>query len=1264
MARFTLNKGQWPTQVAYRALVPGGALFVEHDALTYSLHSGGAQGNHGHAENEKPAPAHAHAFRVSFEGARQGVPEGGQRQPFYENYFLGNDPAHWGTGCAVFGAVKLNRIWPGIDLHMDGSAGLKYDFLVAPGADPAAIKLHFEGQDHLTLKGGRLFVRTTAGTVIEEAPVAYQETALGRKSVKCAYRLNGSHVTFDLPEGYDRSIPLVIDPVLTFASYSGSTADNFGFTASYDAEGHLYGGGIVFGTGYPLTLGVLDPSFNGGTIDIGLTKFQPDGTSLVWSTYIGGAENESPHSLVVNSEDELFLLASTGSADFPTTTGAYDQSFNGGTAIAGAGSWVGMGGGYGYGHANGSDIAVVHFSADATSLMASTYIGGSGNDGLNNVLPLTHNYGDAFRGEIALDANEQPVVATSTQSTDIPVSADAPQTTFGGGTQDAYLFRMDPALTTLEATFYGGSGDDSGYGVQFDSNGQVFISGGTTSTDLPMAGTPFQAANNGGADGFVARWNNGLTQLLSSTYIGTASFDQSYFVQVDVFDMVYVVGQTHGAYPVSSGVYSNPGSSQFIQKLSNDLSTSEWSTVIGSGSGDEDISPSAFLVSDCGQIYFSGWGGFVNHYAQAANSTTTGLTVTPDAFQSTTDGSDFYLMVLNPDAVSLNYATFFGGSSGEHVDGGTSRFDKNGTVYQAVCAGCGNNDDFPTTPGAWSNTNNSFNCNLGVFKFELAIPVADISIAGPNTICIPGSIQFANNSSGGDTFLWDFGDGTTGTEFEPAHLYTDTGAFTVSMVMSDSYGCTVSDSTEITVFSIAPPVATINAVPPICPGTSVQVQASGGDSYAWSPAPGISDPAVADPVITPTAPAMYTVVVTGECGEDSTSVLIDWIDPVGSAGEDTSTCIGTGVMLAAYGGGTYAWAPNSTLSDLASANPIATPTDTTIYAVAITTPDGCVVNDSVIVTVFFAPPEPALADTTICAGSSALLTTGMAAWYTWQPAPGIGATNAQSTLVSPTVPTTYVVELINACGSVFDSAFVDLDIVHATAWPDTMACPGERVVLRASGGVAYLWADAASTTDSLVLDPVVAGTYTVAVTDAIGCSATASAVVELYPAPIVHAGADVLIDWGESAVLSASGTGLFTWSPDSALSCTDCAQTHASPLTTTTYTVSMVDTNGCRASDQVIVFFRGSLFVPNTFTPNGDGLNEAFRAITQNVKTFRLHIFNRWGQVVFSADDPQDGWDGTFKGTPCPVGVYVWRIDLLENGGTHRTEYGHITLLR
>jgi gliding motility-associated-like protein len=1270
MASFTENKGQWPAQVAYRALVPGGALFVEHDALTYILHSGGPMARHGHEQDGPPDPEHAHAFRVRFEGARQAAGEGNDRLPQYENYFLGNDPALWGTRCGVFGMVRMKELYPGIDLLIDGRTGMKYEFIVAAGADASLVRMHFQGQDGLRVRDGRLVVRTTAGDVTDEAPVVYQETADGRKGVRCHYVLDGDQVMFALPDGYDHSLPLTIDPVLTFASYSGSNADNFGFTATYDAAGDLYGGGIVFGIGYPTTVGILDPSFDGGSIDIGLTKFSADGSTLLWSTYIGGGENESPHSLVVNDNNELYLLASTGSLDFPTTTGGFDQTFNGGTSISGASTnpgWVGMTGGYGYGHANGTDIAVAHFSADATSLIACTYVGGSGNDGINNVLPLVHNYGDHFRGEIALDAQQYPVVATSTQSADIPVSLNAPQTSFGGGTQDAYLFRMDPALSMLQATFHGGSGGDSGYGVQLDSNGQIFMTGGTTSTDLPMAGQPFQATNSGDADGYVARFSSDATQLVSSTYLGTSGFDQSYFVQLNTADEVFVVGQTHGAFPMTPGKYTNPGSSQFIEKFNHDLSASLWSTVIGSGAGNEDISPSAFLVSDCGYIYFSGWGGVVNGNAQAPSSSTAGLPVTANAFQSQTDGSDFYLMVLDEDAVSLSYATYFGGpQSLEHVDGGTSRFDKHGNVYQAVCAGCGNHDDFPTTPGAWSNTNNSNNCNLGVFKFNLAQPVAAISIDGPDYICLPQTVAtFQNLSTGGSIFNWDFGDGTDTVAFAPVHSFNIPGTYSVSMVLSDDDPCTVNDTAWIDIAVVDPLDASIDPVPALCPGGSMQLHAHGGYAYQWLPADGITDLDIADPVVQPASDITYFVVVTDSCGPDTASIDVHVISlnniPVGG---DTTVCLGNSITLSAQGGGSYLWSPASTLNDPTSPTPVATPFDTTLYTVVITTPQGCQVTDSTLVIVQTGPPVPTVNDTVICFGDVVQLHAQGGDIYLWQPAAGITELTSADPVVTPPASMYYAVHVGNACGFTLDSAFVGVHHVIADAWPDTMVCPGEMVTLRADGGIAYAWSPITSSADSLLLSPAVAGDYAVVVADDIGCFDSAFVSVALFPQPSVTAAGEASIEYGESASLYAYGDGIFLWSPDSSLSCATCQGPIASPITSTVYTVQLTDANGCKATDEVTVFFDGTLYVPNTFTPNDDEINDRFYALAKEVTDFRMMIFDRWGELVFRTDRLDDGWGGTYKGHDSPMDTYVWRIDLVEASGKERTVYGHVNLVR
>lgn len=1260
-ASFTRNMGQWPEHVLYRTVLPHGVLFVERSAFTYVLQSGGGHHQHGRQATEHVHdPLRSHAFRVHFVDGSASGSTAGHTQPHYENFFIGNDPAQWGTGCSVHGEVVLKEVWPGIDLRLDGMNGLKYELIVAPGADATRARFRYQGHQHLQLKNGTLVVSTTAGTVVEDAPYSFQLRGDGQQTVESAYSLEGDLLSFELPRGHDLSLPLTIDPTLSFASFSGSNASNFGFTATYDSQGHLYGGGIVFGAGYPTTLGVLDETYNGGTVDVGISKWSVDGSSLVWSTYFGGTGNESPHSMVVNANDELFVLGSTGSNNMPTTPGCFDASFGGGAALTFSG--------YGFNHENGTDIFVAHFNAAATALLGSTYLGGPANDGINEHLGLAHNYGDTFRGEIIVDANGNPIVASTTGSAGLPV-VGGPQAAYGGGDQDGFTFRMDPGLTTLQwSTYIGGQGADASYSVQRDSSGDLFVTGGTTSNDLPMVGTPYQSAHAGNTDGFIMHYTTGGA-LIGSTYLGTPEYDQCYFVQLNTSDEVFVVGQTHGNYPVTPGKFTVAGSSQFMHKLNTDLGTSQWSTRFGNGTSQQDLSPTAFLVSDCGQIYFSGWGGTTNNTFGNFSSTTTGSPVTPDAFQPTTDGDDLYLMLLEPEANGLNYATFFGGTlTPEHVDGGTSRFDKNGTVYQAVCAGCQNSSDFPTTPGAWSNTNNSVGCNLGVFKFDLARGNAEISIDGPNMLCIPDTARFINNSTGGNTYAWDFGNGSTSAEELPYAVYTETGTFTVTLILSDDTGCNAPDTTSIQITAVEQTVATVEPVDPICLGLSVQLQASGGDTYTWVPPNGLNDPTLPDPLLTPSVSGTWSVIVSSFCGSDTASVSIDLGVPQGSAGEDAEICLGQSTLLQADGGGTYAWVPEPSLSGTESATPLATPDSTTTYIVLVTTPEGCETTDSVSVFVVEGTPARTLEDTSVCIGGSVQLIAGDADAYAWQSAPGITTLNVQDPLVSPIESTVYVVQLTNVCGQVLDSALVNVIVPQADAWPDSLVCPGEPVQLYATGGSTYTWSPISGLDDPFVQTPIAqvmsAITYTVIATDAFGCSASATVTLDTYPPSFVDAGPDRVIDPGDEVQLAAVGTGSFLWEPASTLDLADVQTPVARPDQSTAYTVTMTDANGCKVYDVVSVILTGTLFVPNTFTPNGDDVNDVFGAWGSEIKTLRLTIFDRWGERIYEGNSLDARWDGTYVGMQSPIDTYVWRIDVEELAGNKRTLYGHVNLVR
>ena len=229
-----------------------------------------------------------------------------------------------------------------------------------------------------------------------------------------------------------------------FSTYSGSFANNFGYTATFDSDGFLFAGGSVFSAGYPTTVGAYDISYGGGTfngsahIDIGITKYDTSGTFRIYSTYLGGNNSELPHSLIVNSNDELFIYGTTGSSNFPTSLNAYDNTFNGGTL-------ANLQNGLGFQYNNGTDIFVTRLSNDGSSLLASTFVGGSGNDGLNftSTNTLRYNYADEVRGEIQIDDYDNVYVISSTLSTNFPTTAGVFQPSYAGGPSDGCLFKLD-----------------------------------------------------------------------------------------------------------------------------------------------------------------------------------------------------------------------------------------------------------------------------------------------------------------------------------------------------------------------------------------------------------------------------------------------------------------------------------------------------------------------------------------------------------------------------------------------------------------------------------------------------------------------------------------------------------------------------------------------------------------------------------------------------------------------------------------------------
>ncbi len=880
--QFIENKGQWNELIQFKAELNGGAVFAEQGRMTFRFFNPDNWAWHfeheqGASKSKTPSSVPSHSFYMTFEGSNPAAkPQGENALKAYSNYFIGDDPTHWASGVRSFKKISYSALYPGINLDWYQSGGhLKYEYHLAAGADPAQIHELFEYAGDIILESGRLHIKTSVNDVWIDQPVAWQLSSSGIIPVACRFRLSGNSLSYEFPEGINPALPLIIDPTLSFSTYTGSTADNWGFTATYDQSGNLYAGGIAFGTGYPITPGSLMTSFQGGSgiypCDVSITKYNSAGTAPVYSTYLGGSGNEIPESMIVNDNNELFVLGTTASSNFPTSTNAFDKTFNGGSSITlTAITFTG-----------GSDIFLAHFNTTGSQLLSSTYVGGGANDGLNQANALNHNYADHARGEIMLDAASNVYVASCTWSSNFPTTSGAYKVNISGS-QDACVFKMPPDLSSLSwSTFMGGSAADAAYSVKLDPAGVVYVAGGTESSNFPTTSGAYHTMYNGGTvDGFALKLSANGSSLLASSFIGTNQYDQTYFLELDDYNAIYLFGQTAGAYPVVGTVYSNPNSGQFISKLNNGLSTMIYSTVFGKGDGDPDIAPTAFLVDKCENIYTAGWGGNVN----GSIGNTNNLPVTSNAYQSGTDGSDFYFFVLSKDAKSLQYATFFGGpQSAEHVDGGTSRFDKEGVIYEAVCAGCGGFDDFPTTPGAWSSTNNSSNCNEGAIKFEFQLAVVKAqAVANPASIgCAPYTVDFSSNGSIALDYYWDFGDGQSSILANPQHIYTDTGIYQVMLVALDTIICNSYDTTYLTVKVLQPPILTASAlpIPPDgCAPLNVQLQnnSSPVTNYIWD----FGDGGVSnqqDPVHTFTNPGTYSIqliaIDTSICKNHDTTFL-------------------------------------------------------------------------------------------------------------------------------------------------------------------------------------------------------------------------------------------------------------------------------------------------------------------------------------------------------------------------------------------------------
>jgi hypothetical protein len=622
---FEPNQGQTDSRVRFLARVPGYALYVTPDAAVFA-------GRDGSVERMKLVGAN-HKMRV----------EPVDKQPGISNYFIGNDPSKWRTNIPNYGRFALRDVYPGIDLIFYGKdQKLEYDWVIAPGADPKQIRVKWEHTPREDSDGDL----TLSGGLRQKKPLIRQDG----KTIDGGYVVCGKQVGFKVGK-YDAAKPLIIDPVLLYSTYLGGSGVDFGSAIAVDSLGSAYVTGYTGSLDFPTAMPIQATSH--GRNDVFVTKINPAGSALVYSTYLGGSLDDYGNGVAVDEAGNSYVTGYTYSANFPTIN-ALQATFAGGL----------LGGASGPNYA--FDAFVTKINPAGSALVYSTYLGGNAADGSSTG-------GDSGQG-IAVDAGGNAYVTGFTGSPNFP-TANALQAGFGGGfTGDAFVTKINASGTAfIYSTYLGGSGDDTGLGIAVDGAGDAYVTGGTQSTNFPTF-NPLQGTNKGNFNAFVTKINPAGSALVYSTYLGGSGSDGAAAIAVDGSGNAYITGSADSHdFPIVNpfqAFLAGPfgDSDAFVTKINAAGSALVYSTYLGGNSID---AGTAIAVDPAGSAYVTG-------YTFSSNFPTN------NPLQANFCCSAVFVTKFDDTGSALLFSTYLGANNGDTNNNGYGiAVDNSGNAYVA-----------------------------------------------------------------------------------------------------------------------------------------------------------------------------------------------------------------------------------------------------------------------------------------------------------------------------------------------------------------------------------------------------------------------------------------------------------------------------------------------------------------------------------------------------------------------------------------------------
>jgi len=754
---FEANQGQTNPSVRFASRGEGYSLFLTDSAAELTLSKEDPHAATYAADKHSKLNLKADVIRMELAGELPGVkPVGADPLAGKVNYFIGNDASRWHSNIPTYSKVKYSGVYPGIDLVYYGNQRqLEYDFTVAPGADPRAVRLHLRGAAKLALEeNGELTVSAPNGEISFLKPVVYQIREGKPEPVEGQFALLGNNdLGFNLGK-YDHTRVLVIDPVLAYSSYLGGSGGDSANGIALDSSGDVYIAGTTYSPDFLITSGVYQDSAKSDGVNptAFVTELNPQSTGAIYSTYFGGSGGDGATAIAVDAFGRAYITGDTCSSDFPVSVLAYQ------TVNQGLGD-------------NSCVAFVTKLNAGGSEFFYSTYLGGSGaqsGGGTGDILfpgvtfPGEQDYpggGDKGTG-IAIDSAGYAYVIGIADSTDFPVTPQAFRLTknpYGGPT--VFVTKVNTGGTGLVySTYLGGSTyDNADYAgaIAVDSAGDAYLAGSTASPDFPTTGGAFQTAPPGGYAAFVTKMNPAGSGLIYSTYLGGEYADFGNGIAIDSAGNAYVTGSTSSLhFPVTPGAFQtvnkgpttefSGGSNAFVSKLNPTGTNLIYSTFLGGSdnnpSGCLNDTGIAIALDGAGQAYVTG----------AACSLD--FPVTADAYQSTnpnTVNSAAFYTRLNAAGSALLYSTFLGGSGNPNaanagVDtrywadiGDAIAVDSSGNAYLAGYTGSAN---FPLAGAALQTTNKAYSSG-GVYSGWDNGFVAQFVAQSPSTAAVVSSVN-------------------------------------------------------------------------------------------------------------------------------------------------------------------------------------------------------------------------------------------------------------------------------------------------------------------------------------------------------------------------------------------------------------------------------------------------------------------------------------------------------------------------------------------